>query len=100
MEDGAVLGRLLSKMKQKYEIKDLVRTYEAIRKPRTSRVIAGSEARGVAYHLPDGKAQQDRDWELTHARQGDAYPQCMEDLAFQSWLLHYDVDCAVEEVWN
>lgn len=74
--------------------------YEAIRKPRSSRVIAGSDARRDIYQLRDGMAQQKRDHELMQEQASDRYPNCIEDPEFQSWLLGYDTKSAVDSAWQ
>ena len=97
IEDGAVLGELFGRMQHKGQIKDIIRMYEEIRKPRTSRVIANSNARGdVYYQMRDGVAQQMRDHQLRQEHSADRYPRCIEDPGFQSWLLEYDTESAVE----
>ena len=100
IEDGAVLGELFARMQNKSQIKDIIHMYEAIRKPRTSRVIAGSNARRDIYQMRDGEAQQKRDHELRQEHSSDRYPRCIEDPGFQSWLLDYDTEAAVERAWQ
>ena len=73
--------------------------YEAIRKPRSSRVIAGSDARRDVYQMRDGIAQQKRDHELMQEESSDRYPKCIEDPEFQTWLLEYDTEAAVKSAW-
>ena len=87
-------------MQENSQIKDIIYLYETIRKPRTSRVAAGSDARRDVYQLRNGKAQQERDHELMQERLSDRYPKCMEDPEFQSWLLEYDPETAVESAWQ
>ena len=82
------------------QIKDIIHTYEAIRKPRTSRVIAGSNARRDIYQMRDGVAQQKRDHQLRQEISADRYPRCIENPDFQSWLLEYDTESAVESAWE
>ncbi len=87
-------------MQNKSQIKDILYLYEAIRKPRTSRVIVGSDARRDIYQLRDGKAQQERDHALMQEPSSDRYPKCIEDPDFQSWLLEYDTESVVESAWR
>ena len=100
IEDGATLGYLFAKMQEKSQIKDIICLYEMIRKPRTSRVIEGSNARRNVYQLQDGKAQRERDHDLVEEHSSDRYPKCMEDPEFQSWLLEYDPEMAVDSAWQ
>lgn len=100
IEDGAVLGELFGRIQHKGQIKDIIRMYEEIRKPRTSRVIAGSNSRRDVYQMRDGVAQQNRDHQLRQEHSADRYPRCIEDPGFQSWLLEYDTESAVERAWQ
>ena len=100
IEDAAVLGELFARIQDKAQIKDVVRMYEMIRKPRTARVITGSEKRRNKYQLCDGTTQQDRDQKLLETEPSDRFPECIEDPVFQSWLLEYDVGSEVEMVWQ
>ena len=100
IEDGAVLGELFARMHEKSQIQDIIHMYEEIRKPRTSRVIAGSNTRRDIYQMRDGVAQQKRDHELRQEHSSDKYPRCIEDPNFQSWLLEYDTESAVERAWQ
>ena len=74
--------------------------YEAIRKPRTTSVIARSESRRNIYQLPDGDAKERRNRQLMQEESLDRYPECIDDAEFQSWLLDYDVEKEVEKVWQ
>ena len=100
IEDAAVLGRLFSKLESKGQIKDVLKTYEAIRKPRVSVIIAESEARGDIFQMPDGKAQQERDLELRKAGEGEGFPRGLEDPETRSRLAEYDADREVDQVWD
>lgn len=60
IEDGAVLAGLLADVDAD-AIQDALIAYEAARKPRATLVQAAAAANGIAYHLPDGAAQQERD---------------------------------------
>ena len=95
IEDAAVLGHLFERLEDVSQIPKAIRLYEAIRKPRTSRVTAASNARREMYQLPDGEAQQARDEGLRRESRCNGYPRWFEDPAFHSWLLNYDVRSAV-----
>ena len=100
IEDAAVLGALLARLEDKSQIKDVLRLYESIRKPRTTKVIAGSDARRKVYQLRDGDAQQERDQQLRQKSPFEGYPKCIADPDFQSWLLDYDAEVEVEKAWQ
>lgn len=50
--------------------------------------------------MRDGVAQQKRDHELRQERSSDRYPRCITDSGFQSWVLEYDTESAVERAWQ
>ena len=89
LEDAATLGYLFSNLTHKSQIKGALKSYEAIRTPRTSRILDVSKATGAVYQLPDGAEQQKRDEELLKTKAGDIFPECMIDEGFQSWLLQH-----------
>ena len=75
IEDGAVLGYLLGKLNERFTdsaeyenspdaIRGVLELYEQLRKARTTVNTKGAVANRAMYHLPDGKAQQERDEEL------------------------------------
>lgn len=63
VEDGTVLGSLLSKdrIRDKEQLKDVLKIFEKIRKERTTRVVNGSSFQGKVFHLQDGTEQRERD---------------------------------------
>ncbi|WP_411036877.1 FAD-dependent monooxygenase [Shinella sp. BYT-45] len=61
IEDGYVLAEALQAAGS--DIKAAIATYDALRRPRTSRVQLESRKRGETYHLPSAIAQMKRDLE-------------------------------------
>lgn len=57
VEDGAVLGELLGRIKSVSDIPQAVADFEAIRKPRSDRVIRHVNQQRIWNHLPDGPEQ-------------------------------------------
>ena len=100
IEDGATLGELFARIECKQQIKDILHMYEAIRKPRTTIVIARSNARREIYQLSDGVAQHERDRQLLQASSDSNYPEFMGSEAFEKWLFEYDVEVEVEKAWH
>ena len=100
VEDGAVLGHLFSKLEHKHEIPDLLRLYESIRKPRTTRIVECSTAMQEIFNLPDGTRQRERDRQLTEEQPCEGYPNRWADPVFQRWLLGYDTEIEVEKAWE
>jgi salicylate hydroxylase len=66
IEDGAVLAACLAKSGGG-DIADALRSYEALRLPRASRVQAASKENKTRFHLPDGPQQRERDALLGNA---------------------------------
>jgi 2-polyprenyl-6-methoxyphenol hydroxylase-like FAD-dependent oxidoreductase len=60
LEDGAALTSCLTQDKGR-PIQESLRLYEAVRKPRASRLQSLSAANKTRFHLPDGPAQRERD---------------------------------------
>jgi len=82
IEDGAALASLLKAMPG--DVPGALQRYEAVRKPRATRLQQMSAANRVRFHLPDGPEQEKRDGAL--AKSGD------RSMANIGWL--YDHDAA------
>jgi salicylate hydroxylase len=82
IEDAVVLARCLTAAAPATVPAALAR-YEAIRKPRASRVQAGSRGNATTYHLPDGPAQRERDAAYTASMAVDPF-------AARGWLFEHD----------
>jgi salicylate hydroxylase len=84
MEDAAVLARCLASAGDSPapDWPATLREYEALRRPRTTRLQEVSHARAHANHLPDGPKQQARDASFASA----------DPLAANAWIYGYDPD--------
>jgi salicylate hydroxylase len=85
IEDAAVLSRCLAD-----DVADpprALRRYEALRRPRTTRLQEVSHARSDVDHLPDGPGQRARDRSF-----GDSDP-----LVANAWIHGYDPDTTPRE---
>lgn len=80
IEDGAALASLLQAMA--HDVPGALQCYEAVRKPRATRLQQASAANRLRFHLPDGPEQRERD-ELM-AESGD------RSLANIGWLYRHD----------
>ncbi|KAI5784768.1 hypothetical protein EDC01DRAFT_663363 [Geopyxis carbonaria] len=103
IEDGAVLGELLARVKSAEELPEVLRVYEDMRKPRTERVVTGSTAQREVFHMHDGAEQTERDRVLREDAQEKVkgvFPNRWRDAEFQSWLWGYDVEVEVEKAWS
>jgi salicylate hydroxylase len=80
IEDGATLAAVLTAMPG--DIPGALARYEALRKPRATRLQEASAANRVRFHLPDGPEQQARDEAM--ARSGD------RSIANIGWLYLHD----------
>lgn len=102
VEDGAVLGHLLEKIESRAQIPDILAIYEAVRKPRTTRVVMGSSQLGYEiFHLHDGPRQRERDRQLIEwqDRPFEGYQNRWRDPVFQKFLFSYDARTVAEEAW-
>ena len=83
IEDAWVLAGCL-KNTTDTTIPTTLRRYEALRKPRTTKLQQQARLNGMLYHLPDGEEQRQRDIQLaTHNVQSLA------------WLYNYDAEHAL-----
>ena len=80
IEDGAALATLLKAMPD--DIASALARYEAVRKPRATKLQQASAANRSRFHLPDGEAQRARDEAL--AASGD------RSIANIGWLYVHD----------
>ncbi|WP_454619731.1 FAD-dependent oxidoreductase [Bradyrhizobium cenepequi] len=80
IEDGAALTALLRVMPD--DIAGALARYEAVRKPRATRLQQASAANRIRFHLPDGEAQHARDEAM--ARSSD------RSIANIGWLYAHD----------
>ena len=81
IEDAVVLADCLGSA-DRGSVRQALRRYEEMRRPRTSQVQAMSRGREVRNHLPDGPEQRQRDVEPAN---GDPLRQ-------SAWLYGYDLD--------
>lgn len=80
IEDGAALAELLKGNPS--DLPSALRRYEAIRKPRATRLQEMSSANRIRFHLPDGPLQEQRDAQM--AASGD------RSLSNIGWLYAHD----------
>ena len=85
LEDAVALAACLRNCTQQ-TIAEGLKKYETLRKPRTTIMQQAAIARGEAYRLSDGDAQQQRDTKLNAANEN-----------FLDWVYSYDVEQAVNE---
>ncbi|KAK4943605.1 hypothetical protein LTR10_016900 [Elasticomyces elasticus] len=103
VEDGAILGLLLSKLqtsgissdsKERYaQLTDVLRLYEDLRKKRTEVNVAGAVDTRHYYHLSDGEEQVQRDQELAELPASNWEGPCnfnWGDAPYQKSLLGFD----------
>ena len=62
IEDGAALATLLKAMPD--DITSALARYEAVRKPRATKLQQASAANRSRFHVPDGEAQRAREHEV------------------------------------
>jgi len=84
VEDAAVLARCLADATAD-AVPERLERYEALRKPRATKVQKGSFANATTYHLPDGPAQRARDLRYTALSNEEPY-------AARGWLFDHDAE--------
>jgi len=67
LEDGAVLGNLLSRISHISQLGPLLKAYQDLRLPRTAEMQASSRLNQQIYHLQDGPEQRKRDEDMKKA---------------------------------
>ncbi|KAF8532324.1 hypothetical protein JB92DRAFT_2689044 [Gautieria morchelliformis] len=107
IEDGAVLGNLLSRVTSSEQVPSVLLAYESLRKGRCSRAHADARRNEVIFHLPDGPEQESRDSELrrTLLRHDTSEVETTERKAWAEKMKNrdqfgYDADEEVERWWK
>jgi salicylate hydroxylase len=85
IEDGAALASLLRAMPD--DVPTALARYEAVRKPRATRLQEVSAVNRKRFHLPDGPEQRERDALMT--TNGD------RSLGALRWLYEHDAGSAI-----
>jgi len=112
LEDGAVLGNLLSRISHRSQLRGLLEAYEDLRLERTAAVQHSSRLNQHIFHLPDGPEQQERDENMRRAmalecsEDSRAIP-CELDGNQNQWadkkktdaLFGYDADIEADKWW-
>ena len=99
IEDGAVLGALLSEVHQKEQLSEAVQAFQTLRKARSEAISRETFLQRHQFHMIDGSEQQERD-ELFASQMGKEennvkFPSRWTCPEVQPWLYGYD---AYEEV--
>ena len=71
LEDGAVLGWLLGRCRDKRDLSAMARMYEAVRKERGEKLAREAFGQKDTWHLEDGEEQERRDGKLARGPVGD-----------------------------
>ncbi|KAE8396213.1 hypothetical protein BDV23DRAFT_192117 [Aspergillus alliaceus] len=98
LEDGAVLGGLLGRMKSKSHLPEILRLYESLRKSRGEAIVKETFKQRDDFHMYNGPEQERRD-EIFLSQLGKdikgAFPSRWTCPNVQPWLYGYD---ALQEV--
>ncbi|KIX10233.1 uncharacterized protein Z518_01314 [Rhinocladiella mackenziei CBS 650.93] len=97
IEDGAVLGHLFEAVTHPDQLSDLLIMYEALRKPRTSKIVRESTWSRRILHLPDGPIQIERDRQLLEEKPFDGFAHAWADPVLQDYLFSYDARLEVQK---
>ena len=99
IEDGAVLGYILSALQSKDELSSALRLYEKLRKKRGEAIVRETFAQRRDLHMENGPEQQARD-ELMLSKLGKTidckFPSRLQCPQVQPWLYGYDARQEVE----
>jgi len=106
IEDGAVLGNLLSRISHISQLGPLLKAYQDLRLPRTARVQASTRLLQHVFHLPDGPEQRKRDENLKKAmalelsgKSSTGNQNQSPDKAESDVIFGYDADVEVDKWW-
>lgn len=103
VEDGAVLGQLLGRVRSRAQVPQALRMYEALRKARGEAVVRETFKQRHDFHLPDGPEQEARDALFLSAlgkEEGEVkgpFPSRWTCPEVQPWLYGYDAFAEVEQ---
>ena len=113
IEDGAVLGNLLSRFSHISQLRSLLKAYQDLRLPRTAEVQGSSRLNQRIFHLPDGPEQRERDANMKKAmalelsgnkealrRESIGNRNQWADKAKTDILFGYDADAEVDKWWT
>jgi len=95
IEDAGTLTVLFQDLKLKEDVPDILRTYEQIRKLRTTRLLKESIAFRTLCQVEDGPEQGIRDLKLLEEVPSTGCANRWADPGFQRWLWGHDVEEAV-----
>jgi salicylate hydroxylase len=112
IEDGAVLGNLLSRLSHISQLRPLLNAYQDLRLPRTAAIQESSRLNQYIFHLPDGPEQRARDESMRKAmalelsgdlgalrRESDGNQNQWADRKKSDMLFGYDADAEVDKWW-
>ncbi|KFY06613.1 hypothetical protein V492_07904 [Pseudogymnoascus sp. VKM F-4246] len=103
IEDGAVLGHLLGKVKARNELPRALKLYEQLRKTRGEAVVRETFKQRQAFHMRNGPEQEARDElflsQLETGLTGDPFPSRWTCPQVQPWLYSYDAYEEAEKAW-
>jgi len=112
IEDGAVLGNLLSRISHVSQLGPLLKAYQDLRLPRTAMMQESSRLNQHIFHLPDGPEQKERDENMRKAmalelagnsavlrRESDGNQNQWADKKKSDELFGYDADAEVDKWW-
>jgi salicylate hydroxylase len=87
LEDAAVLGDVLS---ENIPLTAALAKYEALRRPRSTKVVRAAKGQQRWYHLADGEEQQHRDAMIGAEQSCEGDPFLWREPVFSPWLYGYD----------
>ncbi|EPQ57084.1 FAD/NAD P-binding domain-containing protein [Gloeophyllum trabeum ATCC 11539] len=98
IEDGAVIGNLLSRLTDRSQVPALLQAYQALRHPRASATQASARLNQKIFHYHDGPEQEARDASMKQAMRAELGEIDID--ATEGNANHYDADLEVEKWWK
>ena len=100
MEDGAVLGGLLSNCRSPSDLKSTLELFQTLRKKRGEAIVRETFAQRESFHMPNGPEQEERDRffleQLSQKELKGPFPSRWTCPVVQPWLYGYDAYREVE----
>lgn len=92
LEDAAVLGECLGRIKSREDVFMALAVYEACRRERTARVVERGNVQQELYHLHDGEEQRERDRKMKMCPTEPGEALAWRDPDMGPWLLGWQCE--------
>nr|POE82293.1 deoxyribonuclease tat-d [Quercus suber] len=100
LEDAAVLGELLGRIKNRDQIGDVVTMFESVRQPRALEMRRRSGRMREMYGMENGARQEERDRQLREGDGWDGFANFLKDPVLVEWMFRYDAVTEADTAWK